>query len=234
MNAVDVVSSIAQTPTSDSIVYPQSDGKPMADNTLQFRYITTIEGNLEILFADDPNVFVAGDLLWYPVEGNNKLRAAPDAMVVFGRPKGDRGSYLQWREDGIAPQVAFEILSPGNRSAEMRAKFAFYQEHGVEEYYLYDPDRGRLEGWLRNDQGQLLAITEMQNWISPRLGIRFVLDGLALQLFYPDGSEFLTFAELGEIRKQAEARAAAAEARADAAEALLQEMQEKLRQAGLL
>ena len=39
-------------------------------------------------FNDDPNVFVAGDLLWYPVEGNPKVRSAPDAMVAFGRPNG--------------------------------------------------------------------------------------------------------------------------------------------------
>jgi hypothetical protein len=25
----------------------------------------------DALFKDDPNVFVAGDLLWYPVEGKN-------------------------------------------------------------------------------------------------------------------------------------------------------------------
>jgi len=43
----------------------------MADNTKQFRWIVTIKEGLEWLFQDDPNVFVAGDLLWYPVEGNN-------------------------------------------------------------------------------------------------------------------------------------------------------------------
>jgi Uma2 family endonuclease len=57
-------------------------------------------------------LFVAGDLLWYPVEGDNKLRQAPDVMVVFGRPKGDRGSYKPWEEDNIPPQVVFEILLP--------------------------------------------------------------------------------------------------------------------------
>ena len=71
-------------------------------------------GNLDEVFRDDPQVFVAGNLLWYPVEGDNKTRAAPDAMVVFGRPKGDRSSYLQWLEGNIAPQVVFEVLSPGN------------------------------------------------------------------------------------------------------------------------
>lgn len=49
---------------SDSIIYPESDGKPMADNTKQFEWIVLIKKNLDLLFQDDPNVFVAGDLLW--------------------------------------------------------------------------------------------------------------------------------------------------------------------------
>ena len=84
------------------IIYPDSDGNPMADNTVQFRWITTIKANLDWLFTENEQVFVAGDLLWYPLEGNNKKRQAPDVMVVFGRPKGDRGSYQQWKEDNIA------------------------------------------------------------------------------------------------------------------------------------
>ncbi len=59
----------------------------MADNTIQFRWITVIYHNLAWLFAEDSEVFVAGDLLWYPVEGNKKLRQAPDVMVVFGCEK---------------------------------------------------------------------------------------------------------------------------------------------------
>ncbi len=108
----------------------------MSNNTEQFDWIVMIKENLECLFANDPNVFVAGDLLWYPIEGDNTIRTAPDAMVVFGRPKGRRGSYMQWVEGGIAPQVAFEILSPGNRTSEMAKKLKFYERYGVEEYYL--------------------------------------------------------------------------------------------------
>ena len=101
------------------------------------------------MFRDHPNVFVAGDLLWYPVEGDRPDRLAPDILVAFGRPKGERGSYMQWVEGGIAPQVVFEILSPGNRPGEMELKFQFYERFGVEEYYVYDPDNGSLEGWRR-------------------------------------------------------------------------------------
>ena len=51
------------SPTQQEVIYPDSDGLPMADNTKQFRWILIIQQNLAWLFADDPNVFVAGDLL---------------------------------------------------------------------------------------------------------------------------------------------------------------------------
>jgi hypothetical protein len=146
-------------------------------------------------------------MLWYPVEGDNKTRTAPDVMVVFGRPKGDRGSYQQWREGGIAPQVVFEILSPGNTRKEMREKLDFYTWYGVEEYYLYDPERGYLNGWLRRRIRILDPIVGMQGWRSPRLGVRFELEAGELSLFYPDGRPFLTFLELNRARQQAESRA---------------------------
>lgn len=187
---------------TESIIYPESDGKPMADNTRQFRYIVTIQGGLAALFADDPDIFVAGDLLWYPVEGNNKVRAAPDVMVVFGRPKGDRGAYLQWREGGIAPQVVFEILSPGNKGLEMMRKLQFYDSYGVEEYYLLDPDHGVLGGWQRR-AGALAEIPQMEGWISPRLGVRFNLVAGELVITRPDGRRFEAFVELAQ-RAEAE------------------------------
>ena len=100
------MTSTLPNPKTD-ISYPDSDGQPMADNTKQFRWIVTIKENLELLFADQADVFVAGDLLWYPVEGDNKTRQAPDTLVVFGRPKGDRSSYQQWKENDIPPPGGF-------------------------------------------------------------------------------------------------------------------------------
>ncbi len=197
-----------------AIVYPDSDGEPMADNTRQYEYIVTIKGGLDALFADRPDVFVAGDLLWYPVEGNNVLRQAPDVMVVFGRPKGHRGSYRQWEEDNIAPQVVFEILSPGNRAGKTARKFHFYERFGVQEYYIYDPDDGSLSGWIR-ENGELRENPEMQGWKSSLLGIRFELVGNELQLFRPDGQRFLSFVELDKAREAAQRSADEANQRAE-------------------
>ena len=194
-------------PTSQSaVIYPDSDGKPMADNTKQFHWIVTIQQNLEWLFADNPNVFVAGDLLWYPVEGDNKKRTAPDVMVILGRPKGDRGSYKQWEEANLAPQVVFEILSPGNRRAEMSRKLLFYDRFGVDEYYLYDPDRNLLSGWLRRE-GFLDVIESMADWVSPLLQIKFDLAGDELQIFRPDGQRFLSYVEIAQRAEQEHQRA---------------------------
>jgi Uma2 family endonuclease len=185
-----------------SVEYPDNDGNPMSDNTRQFHAIVMLQGNLDALFATDPDVFVAGDLLWYAVEGSNRIRQAPDTMVAFGRPKGHRGSYKQWEEGGIPPQVVFEVLSPGNRAGEMARKFDFYERYGVEEYYVYDPDRLDFVGWLRDDTGNLRPIDEINGWVSPRLRVRFVMEAdQDLQVFYPNGDPFLTFAELAERRE---------------------------------
>lgn len=190
----------------ERIEYPESDGQPMSDNTLQWYWMVLIKEGLELLFADDPNVFVAGNLLWYPVEGDNRLRAAPDVMVVVGRPKGHRGSYQQWREGNQPPQVVFEILSPGNTPTELLEKIDFYDEHGVEEFYIYDPDHGTLRGFQRRD-GEWAAIPSMQNWGSPLLKIRMRLENGQLVVEGQDGQRFVSPVELGRQRQQAEARA---------------------------
>jgi Uma2 family endonuclease len=219
-------------PTRPAIEYPDSDGQPMAENTLQFEWIVTIKEGLEALYRDLPDVFVAGDLLWYPVEGDPKTRQAPDALVAFGRPKGHRGSYKQWEEGGIAPQVVFEVLSPGNRPGELIRKFQFYERFGVEEYYVYDPDQNTLSGWQRAD-GELREIDEMNGWTSPRLGVRFERTGETLRLIGPDGRPFQTFQENLQARRAAEARAEAQAQRADDAEHRAERLAEQLRALGV-
>jgi Uma2 family endonuclease len=196
------------------IVYPDSDGMPMADNTQQFRAIVTIQGNLDALFRDRDDVFVAGDLLWYPVEGRPDIRRAPDVLVAFGRPKGDRGSYRQWEEGGIAPQVVFEVLSPGNTLTEIAAKFEFYDTYGVEEYYVYDPERGEMTGW-RQAAGRLRVIEEIDGWVSPRLGVKFRREGGDVRLYLPDGRPFVSFVELQAQLEQERQRAEAEQQRAE-------------------
>ena len=204
----------APAPAARPITYPDSDGMPMADNTVQFDWIVVLKLNLDAILL----WFVAGNLLWYPVEGDNKTRQAPDVLVALGRPKGERGSYRQWEEGGQPPQVVFEVLSPGNRIGEMYKKLHFYERYGVEEYYVIDPENASLLVMLRQE-GQLVDVPDVDGFTSPRLGITFKHEGDKLVVYRPDGQRFLTFDELmGRVAAeklradQALSRAAALEA----------------------
>jgi len=148
------------------IIYPESDGKPMSDNTLQCEWITVLFGNLRALYRQEANVFVGADLSWFPVQNHNDIVSAPDTLVVFGRPKGYRGSYKQWEEGDVPITVAFEILSPSNTTVDLLDKQNFYEDYGVEEFYtrrgenwhvcpaLVNPHNLQLGSKMRQDQGR--------------------------------------------------------------------------------
>lgn len=233
---------------NEQILYPQSDGKPMAEGTEQYDWIVMIKENLEILFAHNPKVFIAADLLWYPVpvpegtpdaaiEPPSVRSQAPDVMVIFDRPKGRRRSYLQWQERNIPPHVVFEILSDSNRTRrgrkELQTKFNFYQTHGVEEYYIYDPETSKLQGWLRQEQ-QLVPIPNLSSWISPRLGIRFEARSRQhLEIYYPDGRKFLSSIELAAQAEQAQYQAEQAQYQAEQAQHQAQVIANQLQQTAM-
>jgi Uma2 family endonuclease len=205
---------IPTPPLNGPIVYPDSDGEPMSDNTRQGRWIILVYDNLDGLFHDILDVFIAQNLLWYPVEGHPEIRLAPDVIVVFRRPRGDRGSYKQWEEDNIPPTVVFEILSPGNTAPEMADKQAMYEEFGVEEYYVYDPDSNHLQVYVR--RGEVLRrVRPADGFVSPRLGIRFDLSGPELVIYRPDGQPFRLWSEVEARRVAAEQRAEQEKQRAE-------------------
>ena len=238
--------SVTAPPLEDLIVYPDSDGQPMAENSVQYEWIVRIKGNLDAVFRDRPDVFVAGDNLIYPVKGRNDIRAAPDVYVAFGRPKGDRGSFQVWKEGGVFPQVVFEVLSPGNTGREMALKRTFYRKYGVEEYYVIDPDLGDVEATLRQKK-KFVDVDDLTNFVSPRLGIRFDTTGGELVIFGPTGERFLTFDELSRRAAEAEKalrqetrradtqkrRADTQKRRADHADARAEVLAAKLRELGL-
>lgn len=235
---------------SQPIEYPSSDGKPMADNTKQTRWIITLYNNLGSYYQGQ-EVFVAANLLWYPVEGMPTVRQTPDVLLAFGRPDGDRSSYQQWKEAGVVPQVVFEILSPGNSTMEMVRKLTFYRQYGVEEVIVIDPgikdgDAESFVPYLRDVDRMATSQFETVDWVSPRLGIRFRQEEAEVKVYYPDGTPFQSFeamkaqweaerARAEEEQKRAEVerqRAEVEKQRADAAEAELARLRKLLEERG--
>ncbi|HEY9819555.1 MAG TPA: Uma2 family endonuclease, partial [Candidatus Sericytochromatia bacterium] len=143
-------------------------------------------------------------------------------------------SYLQWQENNIPPQVVFEIRSFSDSQTKMDKKVAFYNRYGVDEYYLYDPDKKELSGWQRIE-GLLEVIEPMSGWVSLRLGVRFELTEEGLELYRPDGQRFLSYLELEEQRElqaqRAEQEAQRAEQEAQRAEQEAQRAEQEAQRA---
>lgn len=153
------------------VVYPESDGQPIALGTAQVRWVYGLLITLEARFRTHPDVLVTAGLIWYPVEGRRE-RIAPDLMVTFGRPKGDRRSYKQWEEGGVAPQVVFEAVGEAEQAGRRERQAAFYSRHGVEELYEYDTRTREFTVRLRLG-GLVGAPVTGDGFVSPRLGVRF-------------------------------------------------------------
>ena len=185
------------------IEYPSSDGEPVAENSLQLDWMVLLVNGLEAQYRETTDVLIAADLFWYPIEGDPKTATAADVMVIFGRPKKVRMSYMQWKEEGIAPQVTIEVCSPSNSKKNLKKTFEFYDRFGVEEYYLIDPLKDTLQGWRRID-GDLKKIKSMVGWVSPRLGIRFEPKPDGLHVFGANGREFLMNRERTRLEALAE------------------------------
>jgi hypothetical protein len=148
-------------------------------------------------------------------------------MVAFGRPKGDRGSYKQWEEDNIPPQVVFEINSPRNTPAEMSKKLIFYQNYGVQEYYFYDPDTNELLVWVRQGD-RFVEVENTNNWQSPLIGIRFVIDEDTMFIYRPTGERFATYTEILEFLAEAEEKLQKTQENLQKTQENLQKTQENL------
>ena len=53
-------------------LYPTSDGKPMAETDRHRQIMVDLIESLKVHFADDPNTYVAGNLLLFYDRGNKR------------------------------------------------------------------------------------------------------------------------------------------------------------------
>jgi Uma2 family endonuclease len=126
------------TAAAPPISYPESDGKPMGETDVHTDALIYLREAQRDYFREDPQVYVAGNMLLYYEEGNPAALVAPDVFVVHGVAKGERRTYRLW-DEGQPPRVVFEITLRGTRLEDLGTKRAVYAMLGVQEYVLYDP-----------------------------------------------------------------------------------------------
>jgi Uma2 family endonuclease len=172
---------MAAIPLEDEIYYPESDGKPMGETQLHQQEIVYLIQALDERFRDTPDVLVAGDLLFYYVQGDPTFMVVPDVFVVQGVPKGLREKYLLWKE-GRAPSFVAEVTSKSTRRNDMTVKKELYERLGVTEYFLFDPLgeylRPPLQGFRLFDRRYRPVRMEPDgSLVSTATGLAFGLEG---------------------------------------------------------
>ena len=223
----------------DDVFYPESDGAPMGENPYQTEVITTVMFGFQRLYGGRPDVWVGADNFWYPVRGEPKIVAAPDTMVVVGLAQQPdirtMGSYRPWVHGGRV-LLAVEVLSPSNTWAEMLRTRQFYELHGVDEYWVFDPDTASLEVWVREDGRLREQPVPPEGLVSPATGVRVgVADGsLAVcapgsdRHWLPPYEEVLRVEQEAARAEQAATRAEQEAARAEVAEQRIRDLEARL------
>lgn len=224
-----------ETDRAGEIIYPVDNGEPLSNDTEHLKWITFLKNGLEEWFGDRTDVFVAADLLWYPVEGRPDISKAPDVMVVLDHPAGERMSYQQWKENNRCPNVVFEFISKSNTADEMMDKLDFYSDMGCEEFFIYDYRRGKFNAFRRNGGNCLQKkVAEADgSWLSKTLGMTFGLDEKGrLWVRRPDGKLMETQRQLAHRAEQESKRAEAETKRAEAESQRAERLAAKLRELG--
>ena len=211
-----------------SIIYPSSDGVPMAESDTQLTPLLDTKAALSLYFSDSPQVYVSADILIYYEMNNPRRRVAPDVLVAMGIPDHPRDNYLVWRE-GKAPDFVLEIIANRTQARDAITKRDIYAAMGVTEYWRYDPT-GRyrhppLIGETLDNRGQYRRLDRSDAYDAPQgysqvLGLDLRVVGNKLRLFDPMCQTWLlTLAESYAARRAAETACQAAERARRAAKA---------------
>jgi Uma2 family endonuclease len=211
--------------------YPTSDGRPMAETDWHRDLMLIVIGILKHWYADDPDVYVSGNLLIFYDRGNKRRHISPDCFVVKGVPKGNRPNYLVW-EEGKGPDVVIELTSKTTKAEDLRKKPDLYRERlGVREYFLFDPTEDYLHPSLqgfRRVRDEFRPVKLVNGRLPSKvLGLHLERDGRMLRLWNPETGLWLPTAE--EREAAAVERAERAEAAVER-EAAIQRENERLRQ----
>ncbi|MPZ23788.1 MAG: Uma2 family endonuclease [Dehalococcoidia bacterium] len=104
--------------------------------------------------------------------GSQGFRAIPEARFIFGEPPrayvpdvsvvklarlplDDRGRFANHL--AMAPDIAIEILSPGQSAGHLLDKLAFYMANGVGLGVVVDPERERVIAYRPGDEPRGVA-----------------------------------------------------------------------------
>lgn len=196
----------ANQQTDIEIIYPSSDGEPLAET---YVHLYAILVTLEILkqYLHGQQATVLADQFLYYAQGFPKLRVAPDVMVIFNVVSGGRDNYKIWEEKQV-PAVIFEITSEGTREKDTGYKKTLYEQLGVKEYWLFDPKGEWIENKLKGYRLEKEVYEEITDNRSEPLQLRLEVESELIAFYREDnGEKLLAPSELAQALKESEEKA---------------------------
>jgi Uma2 family endonuclease len=178
------------------IDYPESDGKPMAETPLHMLVMWNTIQTLIDWYADDPKVYVWGNMMLYYVEGDIKKTVAPDVYVVKGVDKHKERRVFKTWEEKKSPKLVIEVTSRKTRKQDLGDKKDRYQNDlKVPEYFLFDPKgewiKSKLRGFRLRD-GDYEEIAAVDGRLPSKvLGLHLEAVGEELRLWDPKTQAYL-------------------------------------------
>ena len=125
--------------SAPTLVYPESDGEPMAESGKHVRLLLDMIETISWLFRNVPDVHVCGNMFLYYEEGNPRKVISPDVFMVRGVSKKDLRTYKTWEQQPYLDFV-LELASPSTYTKDFNEKKAIYEQIlRVKEYCIYDP-----------------------------------------------------------------------------------------------
>ncbi len=125
--------------TAPTLVYPESDGEPMAETPRHQQVMIDCMDILRSHFHGSPDVYIAGNMLLYYEEGNPRKSVSPDVFMVRGLSKKELRTYKTWEQPSTLDFV-LEVASPSTYTRDFNEKMEIYAKIlKVKEYYIYDP-----------------------------------------------------------------------------------------------
>ena len=131
-----MVKRIGSAPT---LVYPESDGEPMAETPKHQQVMIDCMDVLRNHFRGFSDVYIAGNMFLYYEEGNPRKSVSPDVFMVRGVSKQELRTYKTWEQQPFLDFV-LEVASPSTYTKDFNEKMEIYAKIlRVKEYCIYDP-----------------------------------------------------------------------------------------------
>ena len=215
--------------TAPTLVYPESDGEPMAETGRHVRLLLDMIETIDWHFRDAPDVHVCGNMFLYYEEGNPRKVISPDVFMVRGVSKKDLRTYKTWEQQPYLDFV-LELASPSTYTKDFNEKKTIYEKIlRVKEYYIYDPYGEIHPSFIgfRLVGGSYKEIAFVDGRLpSETLGLELGERDGVLRLYDPVKDAW--FGPGREHAAEAETRASEAETRAQHAEAELEKLRAAL------